>query len=128
MTECICRARMPQVDEADIPALLDYLTSKGVGHTPLVVEASSLRSVQHSVRWKVRAIARADVALLNKPCLVSLDGVVVDGNHRAAAARILRVLIPIILLHRQFAPVVEEIFTFPKTYAYGDGAFHPIRN
>lgn len=119
---------MPQVDEADIPALVMFLRGRGIRVTYHAVAPNGLRMVQRVVFGKVRAIVRAERELLNKPVLVAVDRIVLDGNHRVAAARIRRVAVPIILVNRRFAEVVEDIFAFPKTYAYGDGQFHPIKN
>jgi hypothetical protein len=126
--ECIVRGLMPQVDEADIPDLVAFLRSRGIRVTRHAVSPRGLRRVQRIVLGKVRNIARAEEEILGKPVLVSVDRYVVDGNHRVAAAIIRRVTVPILLFNRPFAEVVEDIFAFPRTYAYGDGRFHPVRN
>lgn len=126
--ECIARAAMPQVDEADLEGLLAFLSARGVRHVRLTVSASSLRSRQRIVRGKVRNIVRAAEAILHKPILVAFDRVVVDGNHRYAAARIKRVEVPIILFDRPFADLLADIFAFPKTYVLHEGNTYPIRN
>lgn len=127
-TECIARGLMPQVDEPDIPALLDFLIKRGVDHVAMYVEARQLVAHQRIVPSKVRGILRANASLLDKPVLVSSDMAIVDGNHRVAVARVRKLAIPAVILARPFKEAVEIIFEFPRTYAYGDGAFHPVRN
>jgi hypothetical protein len=127
--ECIARGYMPQVDAADIPALLDFLQSRGVSYEVTRVYAPTLRARQRVIVSKVRGIVRStEPELFNKPVLVGADLIVLDGNHRAAAARIKRTLIAAVIFDRSFRAMVELIFEFPRTYAYGDGKFHPIRN
>lgn len=127
MISCIPRAEMPQVDEADIGGLIAFLSARGVASVMLTVTPTSLVSRQHIVPGKVRSILRAEAALLAKPLLVAFDRVVVDGNHRYAAARIRGVGIPVVLFNRAFADLLGEVFAYPKTYTYGASP-QPIRN
>lgn len=124
--QCIARGYMPQVDEADIPELLDFLAKRYVFARRLTVHPRPLRMYQRVVFGKVRALVRTPPT--DKPALVSLDRVVIDGNHRIAAARVRHTQTSVIVLGRAFADVIEDIFAFPKTYALGDGTVHPIRH
>jgi hypothetical protein len=119
---------MPQIDEADIPELLTFLSARGVAHERLNISASDIRLRQGIVPRKVRSIIRTNLDLLSKPCLVSADKVILDGNHRAAAARVARRQLGAIVFDQAFDPMLVHLYAFPKTYAYGDGGYHPVRN
>ncbi len=128
LSECILRASMPQVDEADIPALIDFLAGRGVDHQRIEVDPRTLRGFQRVVPSKVKGIIRTNLGLLKKPALVSADRGIVDGNHRIAAAKIIRQPVPILSFNREFARLIEDVYAFPKTYEYGDGNAHPVTN
>jgi hypothetical protein len=123
---CIDRAVMPQVDGADIPDLLSFLGARGIDHTLEVIDPATLRAHQHVVIGKVRSLVRAAYDICDKPCLVSADDYVVDGNHRMAAARVANSKLAVYRFSCDFDRLLPEIFAFPKTYSYGDGNDHSI--
>lgn len=126
--ECVDRAIMPQVDEKDIPELLVHLASLGIHAYQRAVDPHTLKGYQRIVPAKVKGIARNNRVLLSKPILMSSDGIIIDGNHRAAAARVVGCHVEALILAAPFAEVFSHVCSFPKTYEYGNGNFHPITN
>lgn len=117
------RPVMPQVDEAAYPDLFRFATAQGVVVRFVRRDAKALQLHQRIDWAHVHAL---DPATLAKPILVSADGFVLDGNHRAAAHRLAGAPIECIELQLEFEAAVAFLFRFPGVYAYGDGAVHPL--
>jgi hypothetical protein len=125
--ECIARAAMPQIDERDELELLAFLAKRGVTFDYRAFAPTELRFNQRIIPAKVHGVARHP-ELLDKPILVAADLAILDGNHRAAAARVLRRDLHGFWFGLPFIDMLGHLYAFPKTYEYGDGAFHPVRN
>lgn len=124
--QCIARGVMPQVDERDIPELLTWLRQRGVVIVYGESDPRYVRGRQKVVRSKVRAMPEE---VINKPTLISRDKLVIDGNHRWFKAYWLGWLkFPTITICLPFKEAIDEICSFPKTYYYDDGKFHPVVN
>lgn len=122
----IPREIMPQVDETDLPELISFLRDNRV-----VVRFERLKPehVQLHQRVEKHLIDNFDPVLLTKPVLVSREPFVLDGNHR----RMDHVIhhspwMPTYRIMLEFECAIGAIFSFPKTYYYGDGVNHPIHN
>lgn len=118
----IPRERMPQIDADDLPDFLVFAGDRGVLTAHDTVCPRLLRAHQRVDPHKVRTVD------LTKPALVSQDRFVLDGNHRWHAHLERGSLMPIIRLGLEFEPAIELMFSFPRAYAYGDGAFHPVKD
>jgi hypothetical protein len=121
----IPRERMPQVDEADYPALLTFVQERGVVVTKCVA-APALFHAHQRIDFD-RAISM-DEKTLSKPILTSVDYYVLDGNHRWMGHFIHHTDLNVIKIGLEFEAALDLLFQFPKTYSYGDGNVHPIRN
>ena len=127
--ECIARRVMPQVDDEHLPELLEFLGTLGISYVSRHIDPRQLKGQQKIVTEKVKGIIRTNREMLQKkPSLVSHDRLIVDGNHRVGALRILKEPAPIYLFSEVFSVLLPAVFKFPRTYAYGDGKFHPVRN
>lgn len=117
------RPVMPQVDEADYPALLDFLTGRGIKWERVTIPASDLRFHQ-----RVNGpVADMPEAIEDKDLLISLDLYVLDGNHREKKHLEDETPAPCIMLHVEFPAAIEALFAFPKTYTPGEDG-QTIRN
>lgn len=113
--ECIDRAIMPQIDDEHLTEFIDYLRGRGVGARYVAMRPKMLRGFQRINRWKVRGMARAKA--YDKPILISRDDIIVDGNHRAAAARAAgSSLIGALMIDADFVDIFGLVCEFPKTY------------
>jgi hypothetical protein len=121
---CISRDDMPQVDKADMPNLFFWLHQHGIKVFGSEVNPDDIRGHQKVYRPIVKDMP--DEAL-SKPILVSNDGIVVDGNHRWAAAHYRRKeTMPAYVIDKDFDTALSLVKEYPKSYTYGDGQFHPI--
>lgn len=125
MIECIDRAKMPQIDEADLPELLVFLGSRGVGLAAGIISPWTFTSHQAINRDKVEAMP---LTLLHKPILTSGDWGILDGNHRWAKHRAVGSDVPYLQVLTSFDDALTHLYSFPKTYEYGDDQFHPIKD
>jgi hypothetical protein len=76
---------MPQIDDKHRDKFLEYLTQNGVSVRYIRVPAKSLKMVQGEYdRDKVVSMIKSGGSSLT-PILVSIDGYVLDGNHRLIA-------------------------------------------
>lgn len=115
--ECIDRAIMPQVDEHDISELLAFLASRGISTYEDVVSAHNLKGYQRIVAPKVRGIAKAlKSGATIRPSLISRDQIIIDGNHRSAAHRVIWRPQHCIVIGGDFTDVFGHVCEFPKTY------------
>lgn len=125
-TECLVRGIMPQVDNEDIPALLGFLRENGVSVTSGCLAPRELRGRQKVIRSKVHAMP---LEATEKPVLVSSDHLVIDGNHRWMKSVVSRLeCMKVFQIGLPFTEALKAIFKFPKTYAYADGRYHPIKD
>jgi len=123
----IPRPIMPQIDAKDLHALLHFLRAHKIGVKFAKVPASRFHHEQRTDALKVAAIA-GQPQLLKKPILASRDGGVLDGNHRLDAHVATGTPVPAFIIDLPFEQAIAALFAFPKTYAFGDGAKHPIAN
>jgi len=126
--QCIARGLMPQVDEADLPGLVEFLRERGIKvWTEACINPRLVRGVQKVNRKKVHALP-LDVSL-NKPVLVARDRKIIDGNHRWM--KLVHRKMPCMKTHvvdLPFDEAIKNVFEYPKTYYYDDGKYHPIVN
>lgn len=116
------RELMPQIDGEDLPLFVTFAGDRGVLTSFDTVDPRQLRAHQRIDPHRVHTVD------LTKPALVSDDRFVLDGNHRWHAHLERGSRMPIIRLGLTFEPAIELMFQFPRTYAYGDGAFHPVKD
>jgi phage gp29-like protein len=87
----ILRHDMPQLPESVVPAFLEMLAAKGIGHRNVTMKTSELKPTQaemnankvDSMRNKIRQ--SGGKGLGGPPVLASNDGYILDGHHRWAA-------------------------------------------
>lgn len=115
------RSVMPQIDEADLPALCEWVESCGVRVTEVTRSPDQLRFHQ---RVNLHRVATMPQVVYDKPLLVSRDGYVLDGNHRAVAHKQRNEPARCIELDATFLGAMRLLFSFPRTYTYGDGLTH----
>lgn len=124
---CILRSQMPQVDEADLADLIAFLQSEDIIVSSCNINPRLIRGRQKVDRSKIRNMTRNLV--LSKPILVSREPLIIDGNHRWFYADYYH--IPEIFawkVNLPFEDALAAVMRFPKTYEYGDGNAHSIRN
>lgn len=115
--ECIDREIMPQVDERDIQELLQFLASRGVSSYEDVISAHDLRGYQRINKAKVHGMAKAlKAGMTMRPSLISRDKIIIDGNHRSAAHRVIWRPQHVIVIGGDFEDVFGDVCEFPKTY------------
>lgn len=114
---------MPQVDEVDLGGLIDWVHERGVQTVTKWVPPKSIRGHQKVDREKVRHIP---ACALSKSVLISKDHVVIDGNHRwmAHVHRDHQTMM-VTEIELPFDEAIQLVRDFPKSYAYGDGDYHP---
>jgi hypothetical protein len=115
------RPLMPQVDEDCYFELLQYVQQHGHAWSYAEVDPSTLQPHQRIDHDRARHM---DPLCLKKPVLVAQDGYILDGNHRWWEHNHLGLPIRTISIDLPFAAAIEFLFSFPKTYSYGDGAEH----
>jgi len=116
------RPEMPQIDEADYPAFFEFVKARGWSYHLETVDPKTLHAHQRVAWNKVITMTPAGLA---KPILVSRDGYVLDGNHRREAHIRDGSDVCCYVLNLDFEAAIRLMFSFPKTYAYGDGRKHP---
>lgn len=115
--ECIDRAIMPQVDEKDVAELLQFLATRGISTYEDVISPRRLKGYQRIDKAKVRGIARAlRAGATIRPSLISRDEIIIDGNHRSAAHRVIFMPQHVIVVAAPFTEVFGHVCEFPKTY------------
>lgn len=119
----IPRPVMPQLDEKDYPEFLQFVKNQGVSIDLKEYRPQQLRAHQR-VTWDSVVNMAPDV--FNKPILASIEPFVLDGNHRWTAH--VRKAVPLsgYEIGLEFEDAIKLMFSFPKTYAYGDGKEHPL--
>jgi hypothetical protein len=79
----IPRHQMPQITGSDYPEFLELMRLRGVSYAHRSIAANTLKAAQKEVNiekvheWMKSLPEHA----ANKPCIVSRDGYVLDGNH-----------------------------------------------
>jgi len=119
------RQVMPQIDEADLLAFVEFATFNGVEVEDREVDITELKFHQRVDMVKVHNLTEDELA---KPLLVSEDLFVLDGNHRAVGHKLNGTPARCLVIKAVFEQAIGLLFSFPGTYSYGDGQFHPIRN
>lgn len=116
----IPRRVMPQIEEADYPALLRFLGSIDVEVKHRIELADSLI---HRQAMDAFDPARVGVwEAITKPVIVARDGSIIDGNHRAMAAQYIgQPYIPTLRIMRPFEPAIASCFAFPLTSTVRQG-------
>lgn len=114
---------MPQVDEADLPQLVALAYVAGLAPCFDVVSPKALRARQ---RADHKLAATIPTLLLRKPLLVSVDGYVLDGNHRRVGNLMHHQPCNVIRIGLPFDKAIAWLFTLPFTYKLT--SVTPIRN
>lgn len=117
------RPVMPQLDEADYPEFFDFVTAQGWSYRLTTLDPKELHFHQRVAWDKVIHMSPEQLA---KPILVSQDGFILDGNHRGEAHIRNHTAAPAVVINLDFEAAIKLMFSFPKTYAYGDGKEHQI--
>jgi len=112
---CTPRTDMPQIDEADLLDLITFLTRDNVPVSTCIKATADLVFHQHVYPERMPPSDSPD---MNKPLLISADGYILDGNHRAAAHRRDGTRPVCIQLTAGFIEAMKALFAFPKTYVY----------
>lgn len=106
------RPLMPQVDEADYPALFQWAAWQGVAVREETIPAAHLK---HHQAVNMRRVRTMPPDLLAKPLLVDRDGYVLDGNHRAAAHLLAGTPAPCCVFDAAFEEAIAVLETFAGT-------------
>lgn len=111
----IPRSQMPQIQTNDYPAFLDYLDSHGVNFVKDTVPAHSLKPIQgeFSDKGVEKALAKRK---LDKPCIVSSDGHIIDGHHRWLAALNTKQNVSVYRADIPAHDLLKLVNDFPKVY------------
>lgn len=108
------RPIMPQIDESDYDDFLRFVASKGVA---VAHKKVSTRDVRPHQRIDKIAIQRMPEAARQKPVFISIDGYILDGNHRWAFHIMMHDQeLPAIELGLPFEEAIKLMFSFEKTY------------
>lgn len=121
----IHRDLMPQVDEADYPALFTWARERDVKVTKLQLHPGIVRPCQAVDQQLVRVMPQA---VARKPILTSVEPFILDGHHRWAEHIKTGQLIHAVRFHLRWQDAIAFLFTFPRTYSYGDGKYHAVTN
>lgn len=116
------RPVMPQIDEADYPAFIDFAQARGCHVEQELVEPAKLRAHQRIDPIHADAMPPE---VRRKPIFASADSYVLDGNHRWLLHALERSPIHVLRLSLRFEPAVALMFEFPRTYDLAD---KPERN
>lgn len=104
------RPAMPQIDEADYPALFDFADAQGVHWGRVILPPQIIHPHQ---RVNVDKARHMDDATLAKPILVSVEPNVLDGNHRWYAHKERNTPVPCVQFALPFEDAVKFLFSFP---------------
>lgn len=108
----IPRPLMPQIEEADLTAFVQWAAWEGVAVLEVEREADALRFHQRVNMARVRTMPPD---LMAKPLLISRDGYVLDGNHRAAAHKLAGSPAPCLEVQADFQDAMRLLFSFAGT-------------
>jgi hypothetical protein len=112
---------MPQIDEASMTALVEWLAWKSVPVADVERSADQLRFRQHVDFNRVRTMPQE---VFDKPIWVSEDGSVLDGNHRAWAHKLANKPAHCLQVQLPFNQAVAALFSFAGTYDYAQRRPH----
>jgi hypothetical protein len=119
----IPRAKMPQVDEKDIPELLVFLGNRGLSIKAGFIDPHEVKAHQ---AVNIAIVKAMEAHTLAKPVLLSSDKAIIDGDHRWYRHILDNAMMPFIQIGCMFEDALMHIKAFPKTYELGDGVKHPI--
>lgn len=119
------RERMPQIDEADLVEFTEFAISEGISFRRTSFCPKELRAHQ---RIDFERAMKIEESVLRKPILVSTDHYILDGNHRWMQHAVRGLRVRAIELGLEFENGLDFMFRFEKTYSYGDGNFHDVKN
>lgn len=112
------RPVMPQVDECDLTALIEFVTFRGCETKEGKTDPDELHFHQRVDFDKCKKMKKET---LKKPVLISLDMFVLDGNHRTMEHKLLGTEVPYIMLCKPFEEAIGLLMAFPGTYEYCNG-------
>ncbi len=104
------RAKMPQIDADKIPALLEYLTAQGVAFEHVQLDPHKCSMRQHVVLDHARFV---ELIHPRWPAIVSIEPVVLDGNHRCQWDKEVGAPLDAIQIKLEFEAAIEVLFKFP---------------
>lgn len=97
--------------------MLQFLAARGISTYEDVISTTALKGYQRIDKSKVRGMAKAlRAGKTMRPTLISRDMIIVDGNHRSAAHRVIGMPQHVIVIQADFADVFGHVCEFPKTY------------
>lgn len=107
------RPVMPQVHERDYDALRAFAAARGC-----TVSTGTANPDDFKFRQRVEFAAGTTVSQhsFNKPVLVSLDMVILDGNHRVERHKQCGEQVSYLMLGKPFEEAIALLMAFPGTY------------
>lgn len=125
----ISRNKMPQVKEKNYPEYLKYLQDNKISMRKKVVDPTKYKAIQKEfsddgIQIAVERLMAGKI----KPCLVSVDGYVIDGHHRWLAAIHLKRKLNVIKINAPVKKVLDITRKFPKTIYKQIGSNKVIAN
>lgn len=106
------RMVMPQVHHHDYTALFEWAAFKGIEVSTVERSTDELKFRQH-VDVKTLHVSPKNY---DKPILISSDGFVLDGNHRATAHKLKGDPVTCIMFDADFESAMKLLFSFAGTY------------
>lgn len=107
------RTQMPQIKEIYYPDMLVWLGSRGATFAAGFINPSQCKSHQ---LVDIDHAMGIPVDKLIKPCLISRDKCILDGNHRWYRHLADKTLMPYIQIELDFFPAIHELELYPKCY------------
>jgi hypothetical protein len=111
------RPFMPQIDDEDHPALLEFLKVKGVPHKQVWLDPGDLHFDQ---KVSMDLVHEMPPNVYAQPIWVSNEPTVLDGNHRATAHRERGDTVEAVQIDLPFEKAIEVLFSFNGTYDYAE--------
>lgn len=112
------RPVMPQIDPDKLTSLIEFCSERGIAVIEVTHDPADLHFHQRVNMARVESMP--DDAY-NSRILISSDGYVIDGNHRATAHKLRNEPAPCLQIEADFEVAMTLIFEFPDTYD-GDAA------
>jgi hypothetical protein len=107
------RPVMPQIEEEDYPEFLAFARERDVRVTARLYQPQMLRPHQRLDRFHAERMPQSVEA---KPCYVSRELFILDGNHRWMLHVRHNTMVPCLEIELDFERAIELMFDFPKTY------------